>query len=508
MSDPPPPGFRRFVRDWNEAQGQGTPRLHRNIAAWLDRAVRRGRQQLLLLVFRGGGKSTMTGLLCAWLLLRRPDSRILVLAADLTLAVKMVRNVRRIVERHPACAALLPKPREQWAADQFTVARASTLRDPSVLGAGLLGNITGSRAEVVICDDVEVPNNSGSPPRREDLRERLAEIDYILVPGGLQLYVGTPHARDSIYARTVAAPVSEDGTESAPFLSGFDRFEAPIFDRAGRSRWPERFSLDRIAALRRRSRPGRFDAQMLLVPTDPAEGHLAAGNLVVYDGELDVTEGNGFRTLRLEGHLLVSAAAAWDPALGHAGSRDRSVAAAVYFDDDGRAFIHDVEYHALDPGSVAREPEAVQLCARIAAFVERGLLPSVMVESNGIGAYLPNFLRAELRRRGVSCAVVQQVSTAPKHRRIIDGFAPRLAAGRLYAHRRVMAGPFAQELRAWQPEGKGHDDGLDAVSACLLAVPVRFRLFDPAPRPPPWRPATLPARARSDFDPLDSERTR
>ena len=70
--------------------------------------------------------------------------------------------------------------------------RPLTQRDPSLLARGITANITGSRADVVICDDVEVPNTCNTPGKREQLRERLAEISYVLVPGGLQLYVGTP----------------------------------------------------------------------------------------------------------------------------------------------------------------------------------------------------------------------------------------------------------------------------------------------------------------------------
>jgi hypothetical protein len=497
MSDVP--GFRRFVHEWNALQGLGTPRLHRNITAWLERCVRHGRRQLVLMVFRGAGKSSLTGLFCAWLLLRNPEHRILVLAADLTLAVKMVRNVRRIVERHPACAGLKPKKPDQWAAGQFTVARSGALRDPSMLGAGLLGNVTGSRAEVVICDDVEVPNNSGTPHRRDDLRERLAEIEYILVPGGLQLFIGTPHAKDSLYARDAA-----DG--EAPFLDGFTRFEAALFDGSGQSRWPERFTAEKIEALRRRSRPGRFMAQMLLQPADAEEPALRHDQVVAYDGELDLTEGNGVRILRLGGRLLHGAAAAWDPALGVRGRGDRSVTAAVFFDGDGNAFVHDVEYHALDPASLKREPEAIQLCGQVAAFADRLFLPSIQVEGNGIGAFLPGLLRSELARRGVACAVVPRTSAGAKHRRIVDALAPRLAAGKLHIHRRVLAGPFRDELEGWQPGARVKDDGLDAVAACLLSVPVRLRRHDAPERRPPWRAGGGAVSARTQFDPLDPER--
>lgn len=188
------PEFEDFLEAWNRDQGLTTPPVHRRIAAWLAARWRAGDRHLLLMAFRNCGKSTLVGLFAAWLLARDPDLRILVLAADLALAKKMVRTVKRIVERHPATRGLKPARADQWAAEQFSVNRTRELRDPSMLARGITANITGSRADVVICDDVEVPKTCDTAAKRADLRERLGEIDYVLVPGGLQLYVGTPHS--------------------------------------------------------------------------------------------------------------------------------------------------------------------------------------------------------------------------------------------------------------------------------------------------------------------------
>ncbi|KAF0145786.1 MAG: hypothetical protein FD153_203 [Rhodospirillaceae bacterium] len=57
----------------------------------------------------------------------------------------MVRNAKRIIERHPLTQGPKPEQREQWAADQFIVNRLAELRDPSMLAKGLGANVTSSR---------------------------------------------------------------------------------------------------------------------------------------------------------------------------------------------------------------------------------------------------------------------------------------------------------------------------------------------------------------------------
>ena len=281
-------GFAEFVWIWNRQQAQATPRLHLQIARWLAVRWQAGERELLLLAFRSSGKSTLVGLFCAWLLSQNPDLRILVLAGDFALAKKMVRNVKRIIERHPLTASLKPAHTDHWASDQFTVKRRAELRDPSMLAKGIGANITGLRADVVICDDVEVPNTCDTPPKRADLRARLRELEYVVVPGGLQVFVGTPHTYYSIYADQ---PRPEIG-EAHAALAGFHRLEVPLLDEQGRCRWPERFAPARIEAIRRRTGPAKFDSQMMLRPRSIVEGRLDPERLRVYDADLRYTEGN------------------------------------------------------------------------------------------------------------------------------------------------------------------------------------------------------------------------
>lgn len=73
------------------------PKHHKVMAKWLENTIMEEAKNGLLMAFRSSGKSTVTGLFCSWLLLKQPNARILILAADYELAKKMVRNIKRII---------------------------------------------------------------------------------------------------------------------------------------------------------------------------------------------------------------------------------------------------------------------------------------------------------------------------------------------------------------------------------------------------------------------------
>lgn len=486
--------FALFVILWNQRMGAKTPDIHLRMARWLERRWEKGETRLLLMAFRSAGKSTIAGLFTAWLLYRNPDLRILVLAADYTLAQKMVRNVKRIIERHPLTAGRMrPDKPDQWASDRFTVKRNFELRDPSMLARGIGSNITGSRADLILCDDVEVPLTCDSAEKRAELRERLLELDYVLVPGGRQLYIGTPHNYYTIYAD---GPRTDIGEERA-FLHDFTRLELPVLDAGGQSVWPERYGEGDITRMKAHTGPNKFASQMMLKPVNIAEGRLDPDLLRIYEGEFHYAK--ELRQAHVGGRVMASASAWWDPAFGSA-SGDRSVLACLFADDEGNSYLHRLEY--LKIAERSGEDEATQQCRIVAGIAKELMLPSLTVETNGIGKFLPAILRNEIARANIPCAVQEASSSRAKDLRILEAFDAVLAARRLYAHKSVCETPFMSEMREWRPGTKrGHDDGLDAVAGALSLQPVRLKkLYGAAGGPHRWMKNTGPHKADIGFE--------
>lgn len=201
--------FFDFLDQWNAVLGMQTPDHHRKIMTFLVDIWTVSPRRGLLMAFRHSGKSTVVGIFAACVLYLRPETRILILSAESSLASRMVAHIRHILENHPYCTHLVPSVKKEWASGRITVNRPIGIREPSVICQGVHGNITGLRADLIICDDVEVPNTSNTPGKRSDLRERLRELDFILSPTGTMLYIGTPHAVDTIYRTT-------DNDDTAP----------------------------------------------------------------------------------------------------------------------------------------------------------------------------------------------------------------------------------------------------------------------------------------------------
>jgi hypothetical protein len=188
-----------FLDAWNQVIGFQTPFHHKKIMQFLVDVLNNEPRRGLLNAFRHSGKSTVVGIFAACVLYHNPKTRILILSAETGLASRMVSHIKNILEDHPWCVDILPDVKKEWGSHKITIKRPVGIREPSVICQGITGNITGMRSDLIICDDVEVPNTCNTYQKRIKLRERLRELDFILSPNGAMIYIGTPHTKDTIY---------------------------------------------------------------------------------------------------------------------------------------------------------------------------------------------------------------------------------------------------------------------------------------------------------------------
>src|SRR5699024_5932807 len=87
--------------------------------------------------------------------------------------------------------------------EAFDVGPSGADHSPSVKSVGLTGQLTGSRADIIIADDVETPKNSLTQLQRDRVAALVQEFDAILKPLETSriIYLGTPQTEMSLYSR-------------------------------------------------------------------------------------------------------------------------------------------------------------------------------------------------------------------------------------------------------------------------------------------------------------------
>lgn len=534
MADRRAISFPAFFALWAEERGWVVPDVHWRAVAWLESYG--GTSGVgVLRCFRGFGKSTLLAVYNAWRFHVDPAYRILHQSESDGTARKTSRDTQNVLRRHPLTLGLF----RDGGVDQWWVHGADDPRNASMYARGIMSNVTSARADECQNDDCEVPRNIRTAEAREHLEYRLGEQTFILVPGGRQLYVGTPHTHDSLYDKMAALGAdcltiplfgqaqridSADATEfplrfrpeyvfagigkgSRLLAEGVDysigpgnvlRFVRPpgmLVDCYADCAWPERFTRDDLQKRRRRTKTVNYwDSQYMLHSRPVHEIRLDPARLPVYAAEPTFTTANKVPQCWLGKARIVGAAVRWDPSSGKLRS-DASALALVLQDEHGVRYWHRSEALTGDVAEFSERDNKTIVggqVTQICDLVERFRLRRVTVETNGIGGFAPTVLRAALKQRAIRCAVVEVTATANKNKRILEAFEPLIQSRMLWVHVSVADGPTTAQMKEWNPAVANQaDDYLDAGAGAVTEQPERLdqsgriRHAEPAED---WRP--------------------
>jgi len=156
-------------------------------------------RRAIIEAFRGVGKSYITAAFVVHQLLLDPQKKFMVVSASKQRADDFSTFTQRLILELPICQHLIATSEQRWSKIAFDVRPALASGSPSVKSVGITGQLTGSRADIIIADDIEVPNNSMTQMMREKLGEAVKEFDAVLKPEGKILYLGTPQCEMSLY---------------------------------------------------------------------------------------------------------------------------------------------------------------------------------------------------------------------------------------------------------------------------------------------------------------------
>ena len=192
--------FKLFLQAlWDQLDLPSPTRAQYAIADYLQN----GPKRLQIQAFRGVGKSWITGAFVLWTLFNDSERKIMIISASKERADNMSIFLQKLIIETPWLKHLQPKSDDsRWSRISFDVA-CSPHQAPSVKSVGITGQLTGSRADLMILDDIEVPGNSMTEFMREKLLQLCTEAESILTPKSDSriMYLGTPQTTFTIYRK-------------------------------------------------------------------------------------------------------------------------------------------------------------------------------------------------------------------------------------------------------------------------------------------------------------------
>lgn len=259
-------------------------------------ALQHGEKRLIIQAFRGVGKSWITVAFVLWNLLLDPEKKIMVVSASQQLADDFSKFCKQLINGMPILQHLKAREGQRDSSVSFDVGPAKPSKDPSVKSVGITGQLTGSRADLIVGDDLEVPKNSYTHLLRERLAELLKEFDAVLKPkpDARVLLLGTPQIEASVYVRlegrgyTIRIWPAEIPKNPAVYLGRLAAFVQKRIDAGHAPGTPldaERFSREDLAARRLSYGEAGYALQFMLdtSPADEEKHPLKLKDAIIFD---------------------------------------------------------------------------------------------------------------------------------------------------------------------------------------------------------------------------------
>ena len=469
-----------------------------DIADYLQSKERR----LVIEAFRGVGKSWITSAFVCHQLLLNPQRNILVVSASKNRADDFSTFTQRLINEMPILQHLIPRDDQRHSKISFDVAPAIASHAPSVKSMGITGQLTGSRADLIISDDVESANNSQTQLMRDRLSETVKEFDAIIKPEvGRIIFLGTPQTEMSLYNTleergyktkiwTALYPTKE---QTIGYGSKLSSIISNITDKEGEPTDPERF--DGIDLLERLSSYGRsgFNLQFMLDTTmsDANRYPLKLNDLIVASGcttwnkaPAQIQWASGTQQIKgidpdipnvgLKGDYYVAPLHISDEyadfegvamSIDPAGRGEDKTAYAVLKMLHGVLYLTDIG--ALDGGYSDATLE------ELSAIAKRNKVNNVVIESN-FGDGMATALLKPVMARIHPCQIEEVRHNIQKEKRIIDTLEPIMNTHRLVVDENTIKEDFKLEpnhqlfrqmTRITRDKGAlRHDDQIDALA--------------------------------------------
>ncbi len=440
----------------------------------------------LIMLPRGHLKSHMVATWAAWIITRHPEISILYLSATAELAEKQLYAIQNILgstvynRYFPEYINPQEGKREKWSQRKFSIdhekRKSEAIRDETVATAGLTTNTTGWHADIILADDLVVPENAYTADGRESVTKKASQFTSIRNAGGFTLACGTRYHPSDVYAtwKDQVYPIYDEEENEVGLAPVWEIKEAAV-ETDGVFIWPKTmradkkfFGFDKQVLARIRAEytdQVQFHSQYYNDPNDPGSNRIDRSKFQYYDKKFLRQEGGYwfFKSQKL------NVFAAIDFAFSLNKKADSTAIVVIGIDSEGFIYVLDIVVFKSDKiGDYFRN---------IAELHSQWEFKKLRAEVTVAQAVIVRDLKDKLREEGLNLSVDEYRPTRNEGTK-----AERIAATLEHKYENMSVWHFKggytavleEELVLARP---AHDDIKDALaSAVAIAIkPKRMR---------------------------------
>ena len=437
----------------------------------------------LIMLPRAHLKSHMVATWCAWIITRHPEATLLYVSATAALADTQLYAVQNILTSGPY-TRFFPEyvnpqegKREKWSSTAIILdhpkRKAEGIRDATIKTAGLTTNTTGWHADIVVADDLVVPENAYTEDGRDSVLKKSSQFTSIRNSGGFTMACGTRYHPNDIYAtwRDQAYTVYDDDNVEAGKASVWEIKEY-VVEEDGIFIWPRRVRDDGMAFGFNQRELARieaeysdrvqFYAQYYNNPNDPGSNRLNYENFQYYNQRMLK---NDYGSWKYNGSRL-NIYAAVDFAFSLSKKADWTAIVVVGVDGEGNYYVLDIDRFRTD--------KIIDYFDHICELHSKWNFKKLRAEVTVAQDVVVNTIKDYIRQDGLTLVVEKYRPNrheGSKEERIAAALEPLYDDMRVWHYEGGWIDQLEEELVQARPK---HDDIKDALtSAVSIAVKPR-----------------------------------
>lgn len=466
--------------------------IHKELFKWMQEYSLYGQgvgsvTNKLIMLPRAHLKSHMVATWAAWIITRHPEVTILYVSATAGLAIAQLFAIKNILTSShytryfPEYVHPQEGKREKWSQDAISIdhpkRRNEGIRDATVATAGLTTNTTGWHADVLIPDDLVVPENAYTEDGRASVEKKSSQFTSILNAGGFTMACGTRYHPSDIYATWKSQEYdiyNEEGeiVDRVPVWSikeyAVESDGVFIWPKAMRASDKKFFGFDNQVLARIRAQyvdRVQFFAQYYNDPNDPGSNRIDRNKFQYYDKKFLKQEAGHWYYKRNRLNVYASI----DFAFSLSKKSDSTAIVVIGVDADGYIYILDIDHFKSDRIS--------EYFNRIAILHSKWEFNKLRAEVTVAQSVIVRDLKDKLREEGLRLSIDEFRPTrneGTKQERIASALEHRYENMQIWHFKGGYTDVLEEELVLARP---AHDDIKDALaSAVEIAVkPKRSR---------------------------------